>query len=92
MMPLSDSVPTRHFPWVNVGLIVANLAVFLVFELPDPDGILSWSFYPCAAENACHTAEPWGLTWLTAMFLHAGWSHLRRGDPLAAASLSGQSW
>jgi hypothetical protein len=76
MIPLADDVPVRSFPWVNVGLIVANFAVFLVYELPNQDSVTDWSFYPCAAENACHTAEPWGLTWLTAMFLHAGWSHL----------------
>ena len=76
MIPLADDVPTRRFPWVNLGLILANFAVFLFFELPDPNDVTNWSFYPCAAENACHTAEPWGITWLTAMFLHAGWDHI----------------
>jgi membrane associated rhomboid family serine protease len=76
MIPLSDDVPQRRFPWVNVGLILANFAVFLIYELPNPNGVTDWSFYPCAAENACRTAEPWGVTWLTAMFLHAGWDHI----------------
>jgi membrane associated rhomboid family serine protease len=76
MIPLSDDVRQRRFPWVTVGLILANFAVFLIYELPNPNGVTDWSFYPCAAENACHTPEPWGITWLTAMFLHAGWSHI----------------
>jgi hypothetical protein len=29
MLPLSDSVPARRFPTVNVLLIVANFAVFI---------------------------------------------------------------
>jgi membrane associated rhomboid family serine protease len=76
MIPLADDVPVRRFPWVNTGLILANFAVFLLFELPNQNAVTDWSFYPCAAENACRTAEPWGLTWLTAMFLHAGWDHI----------------
>ena len=76
MIPLADDVPVRRVPWVNMGLILANFAVFLVYELPHQNDVSNWSFYPCAAENACHTAEPWGITWLTAMFLHAGWDHI----------------
>ena len=34
MLPLSDGVPARRFPVVNVLLIVANLAVFILYELP----------------------------------------------------------
>ena len=30
MLPLSDGVPARRFPVVNVLLIVANFAVFLL--------------------------------------------------------------
>jgi membrane associated rhomboid family serine protease len=76
MIPLADDVPVRRFPWVNTALIVANFVVFLAYELPHQDSVTDWSFYPCATENACRTAEPWGVTWLTAMFLHAGWDHI----------------
>jgi membrane associated rhomboid family serine protease len=34
------------------------------------------SFYPCAVDNACRAPEPWGLSWITAMFLHGGWDHI----------------
>ena len=77
MIPLSDGVPVQRFPLVNAALIVANFAVFVFYELPDLNAAISHSsFYPCSIENACSTAEPWGVGWITAMFLHASWGHL----------------
>jgi len=35
MLPLSDGLPARRFPVVNVLLIVANFAVFILYELPN---------------------------------------------------------
>jgi hypothetical protein len=34
MTPLSDGIPARRFPYVNVALIVANFAVWIFYELP----------------------------------------------------------
>ena len=34
MLPLSDGLPARRFPVVNILLIVANFAVFILYELP----------------------------------------------------------
>ena len=34
MLPLSDGLPARRFPVVNVLLIVANFAVWILYELP----------------------------------------------------------
>jgi membrane associated rhomboid family serine protease len=77
MLPLSDGVPARRFPIVNVLLIVANFAVFLFYELPDLNGaIYHASFYPCTLDGACHGPEPWGVSWITSMFLHGGWDHI----------------
>jgi len=77
MIPLSDGIPAQRFPFVNVALIAVNFAVFLFYELPDPDAAISHaSFYPCSIENACSTPEPWGVAWITAMFMHAGWDHI----------------
>jgi hypothetical protein len=36
MIPLSDGIPARRFPYVNVALIAANFAVWLLYELPHP--------------------------------------------------------
>ena len=35
MLPWSDGLPARRFPVVNVLLIVANVAVFILYELPN---------------------------------------------------------
>ena len=77
MLPLSDGIPARRFPIVNVLLIVANFAVFVFYELPQLHAaVYHASFYPCTVDNACHGPEPWGLSWITAMFLHGGWDHI----------------
>jgi hypothetical protein len=35
MLPLSGGLPARRFPVVNILLIVANFAVFTLYEPPD---------------------------------------------------------
>jgi membrane associated rhomboid family serine protease len=77
MIPLSDGIPARRFPYVNVALIAANFAVWLVYELPHSGASVTHaSFYPCTLTGACHGPEPWELSWLTAMFLHGSWDHI----------------
>jgi rhomboid family protein len=77
MLPLSDGMRARRFPIVNVALIAANLAVWVLYELPDLEGAVARaSFYPCDVDNSCASPLPWTLSWLTAMFMHADWSHL----------------
>jgi hypothetical protein len=77
MLPLSDGIPARRFPIVNVLLIVANFAVFILYELPHFNtAVYHASFYPCSVAGACQAPEPWALSWITAMFLHGGWDHI----------------
>jgi membrane associated rhomboid family serine protease len=77
MIPLSDGIPTRRFPVVNVALIVANFAVWIFYELPDLNSaVYHASFYPCTVDNACRGPEPWGVSWITAMFSHGSWDHI----------------
>ena len=77
MLPLSDGIPARRFPIVNVLLIVANFAVFILYELPHLNAaVYHASFYPCSVDGACRAPEPWGLSWITAMFLHGGRDHI----------------
>ena len=77
MLPLSDGLPARRFPVVNVLLIVANFAVWLFYELPNLNSaVYHASFYACTVDNACHGPEPWGLSWITAMFMHGSWDHI----------------
>jgi membrane associated rhomboid family serine protease len=77
MLPLSDGLKARNFPIVNTLLIVANFAVWLFYELPHLNSsIFHASFYPCAVNHSCHAPEPWGVSWITAMFLHGSWDHI----------------
>ena len=77
MIPISDGIQARRFPWVNITLIVANFAVFLFYELPNGDAAVNQaSFYPCDVNDTCHIGIPWGVGWITAMFMHAGWDHI----------------
>ena len=77
MLPLSDGLHPRRFPLVNVTLIAVNFAVWLFYELPQLNSaIYHASFYPCAVNNTCNAPEPWGVSWLTAMFMHGSWDHI----------------
>jgi membrane associated rhomboid family serine protease len=77
MLPLSDGLRARNFPIVNVLLIVANFAVWIFYELPHLNSaVFHASFYPCAVNGSCHAPEPWGISWITAMFIHGSWDHI----------------
>ena len=77
MLPLSDGLKARDFPFVNVSLIAANFAVWLFYELPHLNSsVFHASFYPCAVNSSCHAPEPWGVSWITSMFLHGSWDHI----------------
>jgi membrane associated rhomboid family serine protease len=77
MLPLSDGLRARHFPWVNVGLIVANFAVWIFYELPHLNhSIYHSSFYPCSVNGTCHAPLPWYESWFTSMFMHGSWDHI----------------
>jgi len=77
LIPLSDGIAARSFPFVNVALIVANFAVWIFYELPHlGTSVYHASFYPCAVQGTCHAPEPWGVSWFTAMFLHGSWDHI----------------
>ena len=84
MIPVSDSVRARTFPYVNVTLIFANIAVF-VYEVTLSSteirdflrdwGVISvqlidWLDHP-SRDNGEELVTP-----LTSMFLHGGWLHI----------------
>jgi membrane associated rhomboid family serine protease len=82
MIPIGDSTRRRTFPYVNVGIIIACVLVFL-YELSlstidvgrffqdwgvVPVQLVDWLESPSVAE------EP--TTVVTSMFIHGGWLHL----------------
>ncbi len=72
VVPLSDaSRRPVHFPAVTALIIVMNVVVFIA-ELMQGDAFVSkWSVVPAVIVAGHH----W-ITILTAMFLHASWSHI----------------
>jgi len=47
VFPLKDNVPTRKFPLVTVGLIVANFAVWIFYQVPNLDeSIREFAYVP----------------------------------------------
>jgi membrane associated rhomboid family serine protease len=77
LIPLSDGIPARRFPFVNVALIAANFAVWIFYELPHlGSSVFHASFYACTVDGACHGPEPWGVSWLTSIFMHGSWDHI----------------
>jgi membrane associated rhomboid family serine protease len=87
VLPLRDNVPTRRFPVVTVGLIAANVAVWL-WEITgtslDHD-VFKYGYYPCTVQGPClpppDPSLPTGaLSWwdgtFTSMFMHGSWAHI----------------
>src|SRR5438067_1439065 len=78
MIPLRDNVSSRGFPWVNYGLIAANIyAFYSLLQLSSPL-IAEKTILQHAAVPAIFLSDPLGNldTILTSMFLHGGWMHI----------------
>jgi membrane associated rhomboid family serine protease len=90
LIPFSDpSEPDHVFPWVNIGIILVNFAVFFTELSHLSQGqasmtsyILQYSLVPCEYTGHCAhylypgTPHPFFITLITSMFLHAGWLHI----------------
>ena len=77
MLPLSDGIRARNFPFVNTAIIIANFAVWLFYELPHLNSsVFHASFYACTVNGSCDGPEPWGVSWITSMFMHGSWDHI----------------
>jgi len=78
VLPLRDNVPTRKRPWLTYGLILANVLVWVLYQLPDLQGSVDeLAYHPCEVVDECAVVgQDWPLTALTSMFMHGGWEHL----------------
>jgi len=87
MIPLYDRNPTRRFPIVTVGLILACFAVFgleLTISMGGGDNALErffdqWGAVPARITDAFGSGKYFSAATLgifTSMFLHGGWLHI----------------
>jgi len=79
MIPYKDDNPTRTFPFVTIGLIAVNIAVF-IWELMQPVGQQIPLMYGAVPHNLLtfEKTQPISpaLSIFTSMFLHAGLLHV----------------
>jgi membrane associated rhomboid family serine protease len=88
VIPLRDNVPTRTFPVVTIGIIVANAIVWF-WELGGRGvdyHVVKDGYYPCTAQGPCEAVQIGGavfrhhLSWwegtFTSMFMHGSWIHI----------------
>lgn len=83
MLPLRDNIPSRRYPVITVGLIAANVAVFL-WELGQgwrlQEHLLVWGIVPVryTVGEVAVLFNWWEqlVPFFTSMFLHGGWTHL----------------
>ena len=85
-IPLRDNVPTRTFPIITIGIIVANALVWF-WELSGRGvdyHVFKDGYYPCYIQGPCvqvvqgepsHTLSWWDSTF-TSMFMHGSWEHI----------------
>ena len=75
MFPLSDSVPARAFPLINIAIILATIIVFLQ-QIISPDSeafIYQYALVPNLVDfNNFATLTPF----ITSIFLHGGFLHI----------------
>jgi membrane associated rhomboid family serine protease len=78
VIPIRDSAAGRTFPLVTIGLIAANAAVFVLYQLPDLErSVVDHGFFPCRVDDTCPgIGSSWPVGAFTSMFLHGGWEHL----------------
>ncbi len=83
-IPIRDDVPTVRTPIVTVGLLGANVAVFLLTWFQGPQWFdqftIQFGFIPTELVNGVEVSPflpaSTCLTALTSMFMHGGWLHL----------------
>lgn len=79
MIPIRDSIKSKHFPKVNMALIIINVLVFL-YELGlDQYGlqqfVMKYGAVPVRILSGGGQMDAY-LSLFSAMFLHGGWLHL----------------
>ena len=83
MLPLKDNVPTRTFPVVTLGLIVANAVVWIWESRSGVNHeVLHYGFYPCTVHGPCVQPAsvvphiPFYESAFSSMFMHGSWLHI----------------
>jgi membrane associated rhomboid family serine protease len=78
LYPVASEQPTMRPPLANLAIIALNVFVFLLEIMLGDTIIERWTFTPAQLTAFFHGSGSFQavLTIFTAMFMHAGWSHL----------------
>jgi membrane associated rhomboid family serine protease len=63
---------------VTYGLILVNILVWVLYQVPDLEGsVRELAYHPCEVNDSCAVVgQDWLVTAFTSMFMHADWLHL----------------
>jgi membrane associated rhomboid family serine protease len=85
VLPISDNAPVRRRSIVTIGLVAANVLVFVWESHAGGRAldarVLHYGYFPCTVQGPCaafvprHHLPPWESVF-SAMFMHASWLHL----------------
>lgn len=76
MIPIGDdNVPNAKFPFINILLIVINVAAFLYEVTLDPNSLQAFVNQWAVTPTDILAGRHW-ITLITGMFLHGSWLHL----------------
>ncbi|GJD18140.1 peptidase, S54 (rhomboid) family [Rivularia sp. IAM M-261] len=83
MVPLKDNNPITTVPYINYGLIIINVLIFIYQVTLTPQQLQAFfrvaALVPCQLSATCPIGNPlipeW-LTLITSQFLHGGFLHL----------------
>lgn len=73
MFPISDSVPSRKFPFINLGLIILTCYVFYLQMINPESFTVTYALVPSLVSFSDYTTL---LQFITSIFLHGGWLHI----------------
>ena len=79
MLPLTDAVRPRSFPWVTALLVAVNVAFWLAYQLPTglEESVDEIGFRACSVAGDCEeSVRSWPVTATVSMFAHGGWGHI----------------
>lgn len=73
MFPISDSIPSRRFPFINIGLIIITCYIFYLQMINPESFTINYALVPSLVNLADYSTL---LQFITSIFLHGGWLHI----------------
>ncbi|AFN73721.1 rhomboid family protein [Melioribacter roseus P3M-2] len=77
MIPISDNIPSRHFPVINWTLIALNIIIFFFTLSLGKDAEIFVKLFGVVPYRFINDFDIYEISTIyTSMFLHGGWAHI----------------